>query len=253
VANSTQAPKSNLIKLLIGGAVVMIIAFKATESQPVVRKKSSGRPDATLTTKKKGKEDFLPEDYSAEFASLSERTKNSFKPLIASKNANSVLQPISPNAIPPLFAGGDPNWIYTGNMEVDGVPNALLENRQTGEGVFLRPRERWRKMVLREVGKDFIVLDGPNGYVKTVTILDESATQTVAPAQVVVGTVGGTLPPAGPTPNGRQAFGNDGRNITGQIGNGPNGGTQANIDEFTNDGSFDPNNQQRGRRTRRNR
>jgi hypothetical protein len=245
VPNTASAkPNSNLIKLLVGGLVLIGVLFKLTESEAVVKKKSSTRPDGTVTASKKKKDEFRPEDYTAEFASLTETTKNSFKPVIASKNANTQLTSLSPNGIPPLFAGGDPNWIYTGNMEVDGVPNALLENKSTGEGVFLRPKERWRKMVLREVGNDFIVLEGPNGYIKTVQLPSMEAFDMLSPAKVVVGTSPQTLPPAGPTPSGRFA---DSGGLTGVIGN-----TQANISDPNMDGSNDPSAQPRGRRSRRN-
>jgi hypothetical protein len=151
---------------------------------------SSAPPAATAKTAKlpflpgqsKSKKDlYLKEDYTAEFASFDTEINNSFKPLIVKKDPNSSMMAVNPNGIPSLFAGGDPNWIYTGNMTVDGVPNALLENTSTGEGVFLRPNERWRKLVMTEVLSDAIVLTGPNGYVKTVRIgVEESMTE--APA-----------------------------------------------------------------------
>jgi hypothetical protein len=231
----TPAPKQNssLIKILVVGVVVVGVLFKMTEPEPVTKKKASNRPTGQSTSSSKKKKDtFTKEDYSAQFASVETEMKNSFKPVIASKSTNSMLQQLTTNGIPALFAGGDPNWIYTGNMEIDGVPNALLENTSTGEGAYLRPGERWKQCTLKVVTEGSITLEGPSGYVKTIKV-GTNDVQPVDPAAAGIS----PLPPAGNSP----------RTASGNL-SGPIGPLEANIGD--NSGEVPTENRRRNRRNR---
>ena len=134
--------------------------------------------------------------------------------------------------------------MYTGNMVVDGVPNALLENGGNGEGVFLRPGQHWKNLRLVSVKEDTIEVEGPEHEMKTIHFDDKSlgtssttsgALQPLPPAAIQ-----GNLP-AGPSPqatqpNGRRQRGQQANQanadaLIGPIGNGTD--LEASIDDTT--------------------
>lgn len=177
---------------IIGGALVLVaVLFPGGETTPLKKGKGNFQFAAGGGTSTKKKTDtYEKEDYTAQFASLESEMKNGFRPLIAKKSADSSMTPLASNGIPAAFASGEPNWVYTGNMAVNSVPNALLENTQSGEGVFLRPGERWKALILKEVRQDSIVLEGPSGFIKTVFFASQSELSPMDPVK------SGVLPPA---------------------------------------------------------
>ncbi|HLO97840.1 MAG TPA: hypothetical protein VK171_04520 [Fimbriimonas sp.] len=208
-------------KLLIGAGVLVVLVLMIPQSEPP---KPTGKkpPPGFASSKKNNNEVVIEEDYKIRFDSVQDNLRNSFVPILTKKSLNA---PTSINGIPSSFTNGEATWIYTGNMTVDGVPNALLENTASGDGVFLRPGEKWRKLRLVKVNDLSIVLEGPNGATKTVFFVDPSTNN---PDQGVSVPGPATLPPVGQPGNQNQfnnqtqpPFGGGGRrfsNMSGPIG-----------------------------------
>ncbi len=168
--NSKQQT-SQLKKLLIVGVglvVIVLVAFPSGSSTPT---RAGTRNSALSGAPKSTKESlYTKEDIDAKFESIPATIKNGFVPLVT-KGDGAV---VSKNEIPLGFTGGEGTWTYTGNMVVDGTPNALLENSSTGDGVFLRPGQNWKNLRLIAVKEDSIEVEGPNGARKTVYFDDKS-------------------------------------------------------------------------------
>jgi hypothetical protein len=183
--------------ILFLGAVLFIFSYFYFEepTAPARRSRVAARP-----TEAKQTGDFRPEDYKARFALLNEPAKNAFRPLVVRSNearaaaggGTPVLR-IPSNEVPASMAGGDANWIYTGVATIDGVPNALLENSSSGDGVFLKPGDRWKGSTVLTVTTNSIVLQGPDRVSRTIELEVESDEAT--PAAGIT-----ALPPAGATP-----------------------------------------------------
>lgn len=120
---------------------------------------------------KKSKFQFSEEDFKAEFDRVPVQVKDVFKPIVYRGSTNNTT---AANQIPTRFAGGEAGWVYTGNAEVSGVKNALLENRQTGDGVFLKIGEKWKGSVVRSISTDSVMLEF-DGSQKTFRLVDEEA------------------------------------------------------------------------------
>ncbi len=220
-----------------GGALALLIYTFATAPEvPTTRK--ANNTFAGGGSRKKTDDTYRPEDYTAKFPPVNVTPRDAFKPLVAKTTKTLATEqptPLAPNGIPAAFAGGDGNWVYTGNAEVNGVPNALLENGSTGDSVFLRPGERWKSLTVSRVTPNLIEVLGPTGQTYTVRIADETIPEAgTAPA----GTPTGTLPAA--VPNARGA-------LAGPIGADPNAQTAAQTDPSGGNGQ-----NRRGRRNRRN-
>jgi hypothetical protein len=127
------------------------------------------KPPAPATKK----DDFTPADYTAKFDALEAKTAtNAFNPLVVrSQGKNSV--PTIDGAIPAAFADGDGNWQYKGYATVDGTANALLENQNSGEGVFVKPGERWKSCRVLTITRDSVVMQGTSGAARTIPIVSE--------------------------------------------------------------------------------
>lgn len=184
----------------IGIVGLAAVAWIATTPEATPTKSGSG---AKLTRKKNSNKkavvQFEDQDFKANFQPLNIELKNAFVPIVARKSGGFGGADGQANAIPLDFTGGDSGWLYTGNAEIDGVANALLENRSTGEGVFLRAGERWKSCVVSRVLSDSVVMKGPSGT-KTFSLVNEEAPRMARggynPASVNVpnglqGTIGG--------------------------------------------------------------
>jgi hypothetical protein len=181
------------------GVAAFLLANPPQAPRAIVKKKSTPRVEVTSTI-------YRPEDYTASFTGLVGVSKNSFKPLVARKsNALSAVL-LANGGIPPEFAGGDANWVCTGTAEVDGVRQALLENKSTNEGVFLKQGEHWKNAVVSQVFEDAVVLVGPGGEAKTIHIQqevtpDQSEVTGNMPVQPSLsGVIGGVSPPGQVSP-----------------------------------------------------
>ncbi len=196
-SNSKQQ-SSQLKKLLFVGAglaIIVLVAFPSGSSIPSGPGKKIVPFSGSSTSSKSKQSLYTKEDSEAKFESIPASIKNGFVPLVT-KGDGAV---VSKNEIPMGFTGGEGTWTYTGNMVVDGTPNALLENASTGDGVFLRPGQKWKSLRLVAVKEDSIEVEGPNGARKTVYFDDKSISMS-APSSTLQ-----PLPPAsiqGNLPNG---------------------------------------------------
>jgi hypothetical protein len=195
MSKATTTNKKSSLPLLVGVLVVALaFGMMGGGDSKTSTKKSTGMQFPTAAKKKKtGDIEYLPEDEKAQFASIEGGLPNAFKPAVEKKSLMG-----SSNAIPPVFTSGETGWIYTGNMEVNGGQNALVENSGTGEGVFLKPGEKWKSMTLKQVKSDSIILRAGDGFEKEIFFgsNESSATQMVAPlnpgpAPRMAGQIGG--------------------------------------------------------------
>ncbi|MFQ3586843.1 MAG: hypothetical protein SNJ76_04155 [Fimbriimonadaceae bacterium] len=161
------------------------------------------RPAATAPSNARTSDLIQPEDFSASFPRLLGAPRDSFRPLVVRASGTNPLAAARLDAVPAAFAGGDPNWRYTGNASIDGVSVALLENDATGDGVFLRVGEAWKRSVLTAIEQEAIVLTGPGGAVRRVRLgIPEFEDPTAGPAGVaplavnppLQGPIGGDFP-----------------------------------------------------------
>ena len=192
-----KAPAKTNWKLIGGMVVILIIGVvyatggddKAPIKKPVVKAKS---------TTDKTKDNYKPEDYKASFAALKEEPKDSFKPLVAKITAGmTVGAGLTDSAVGMDLTGGEGNWIYTGNPELDGVRSALIENMTTGESVFLKVGDHWKLAMVKSIGTDSMVFVGNDGEPRTVKLLDPSVNpQKGAKAPATVASVAPVQPPA---------------------------------------------------------
>lgn len=155
-------------------ALVLVAGYILSE--PPATKTSSVTPKAKKSSSSSSKTaiQFTEEDEKASFGRAGEvaKGKNAFYPVIAKGGISGGL---AANSIPSDFAGGEGNWVYTGSAEINGVRTALLENRQTNEGAFLKVGERWKSAVVTAVGRDTIVMEGPSGTRTFGLISEESS------------------------------------------------------------------------------
>ncbi len=122
-------------------------------------------------------DEFTPQDYTAKFAVLNQTPKNAFKPLIVRDNGTGGLKgriALRTNGIPLDLAGGEGNWAYSGMAVINGKPTALVENSGTGEGVFLKVGEKWKRATVRKVTDTSLVLIGEDGSLHTMKIGDDN-------------------------------------------------------------------------------
>src|SRR5205814_1984309 len=105
---------------------------------------------------------FTAEDEKASFKPIVSPVKDAFMPLVARKGGIGSGQALA-NMLPSEMTGGETNWVYTGSAEMDGVPSALIENRTTGDAVFLKKGERWKSAYVVQILPDSVVMRGPGG------------------------------------------------------------------------------------------
>lgn len=156
----------------IGVATVGVVGWFATAPEETGSSITANRVTKKKTTAKKTAVAYVEEDYNASFEPVNIELKNSFQPIVARKGTGLGSGDGMANAIPAEFAAGDSGWFFTGNAEIDGVPTALLENRSTGEGVFLKAGERWKSAMVAQILPDSVVMKGPSGT-KTFSLVNE--------------------------------------------------------------------------------
>jgi hypothetical protein len=168
-------------------------AFAYVYTSPETTKGKSTKTTRKTTTTKKAAA-YTEEDMKAErFEPVNDPVRNAFKPLIVRKNTGGVGVDPNSGGIPAFLTDGDPNWVYTGSAEVNGSAQALLENKSTGEGVFLTEGQRWKRATVLDIGSDMLTFQGPAGEVQTI-MLQTNEPQDFAPAGVgspLSGPIGG--------------------------------------------------------------
>jgi hypothetical protein len=169
---------SPIFWVAIGGlAIAAFVLTTPPEATAPTRSKVATKKAAT----KANAGPFTEADTRAKFTPVNDPLKNAFRPVVAQRSASIGFSSGPMNAVPAEFAGGEGSWIYTGSAEIDGVPVALIENRSTNDGVFLKAGERWKSLVVRRITPNSVVLLGPSGTV-TLTPVDDQATGGGAPA-----------------------------------------------------------------------
>jgi hypothetical protein len=127
-------------------------------------KKASTKALASKTMPK-GNDVLIADDFMAkasDFEPIKAVAKNVFAPVIkvvAKTGPGGKASQV--NVVPPEFAGGEANWTYTGSAQIDGVLQALLENKTSGESVFLKVGDSWKGISVEEITDDSLVLDSP--------------------------------------------------------------------------------------------
>jgi hypothetical protein len=158
--------------LYLGLAAIGVVGYFMTE--PETAKQTSVPKPKAKTSKKQEAGKFLEVDYKitrADLPKLASLDKNTFSPIIARQDGLGDLT--QEGGIPADFAGGDGNWVCTGTAEVDGVRMALIENKSTGEGEFLRAGQSWKSAVVSQILDDGVVMAGPGGNVVSIMVLEE--------------------------------------------------------------------------------
>jgi hypothetical protein len=159
--------KPVLILLLATVAVAVYLLASPAPKRPTASKKPS-KPIVRITSTP-----YTQADRDANFPEPVLASRNSFTPLVMRKSGALAAALAASGNIPAEFAGGDPNWACTGTAEVDGVRQALVENKSTNDGVFLKQGDRWRTSVVSQVLEDGVVLIGPGGEAKTIHVKQE--------------------------------------------------------------------------------
>lgn len=142
--------------LVIGGLVIIVYLLISPVLFPETPRKSSKKPVAKKSSRR-NTQIYTAEDMNASFDPVSVPLKNVFKPGVA-KAVKSPGTAAQINSLPPAFAGGEANWVYTGTAEVDGVLQALVENKSTGDSVFLKVGDEWKGIYVEQITDDSLVL-----------------------------------------------------------------------------------------------
>lgn len=157
------------ISYTLAGSLVVLYLFMGdgpASSPNAARKKVTKRVSAV--TLKFDAEDFAANKDGRRFASVNEPLRDAFKPLIARKSM-ADMGADAPGSVP-FGIAGEASWTYTGMAEVDGVPQALLENSRTQDGVFLKQGEKWKAGTVYQIKPDELVLMDRSGALQTVKV-----------------------------------------------------------------------------------
>lgn len=196
-------------------AVVGVGIYLSTE--PSVTRKGAPRRNASASAASNLPEGFTQQDLTAKFERSTGTAKNAFQPLIARQAGAETAA--APDAVPTILTAGESGWYYTGMAEVDGIPTGLLENRSTGEGVFLKQSEKWKDATVRSISPFVLILVGSNGKSYTLRVSELSGTpqmlaQGYAPVSPQLqGRIGNDLE-VRPTRDGRSAGVNPSNSMT---------------------------------------
>lgn len=150
---------------------------------------------------------YTDEDYKAHFAMLTTPVKNVFKPLVVSGGGvNGAID--TKTGIPTYLTGGEADWTFTGTAEDGTTVMALVENRARGTSDFLKVGQAWKTSKVTGIDSDHLMLQGPDGDVKTI-LVEAEAQDRIAQAQANVSASNPVAPVAPP--------------ISGPIGGAPGG------------------------------
>lgn len=129
-----------------------------------------GRPRTNPKTSASAKlpEGFTDADLKAKFEPVNIAVRDAFVPLVIRSGGAETAA--APDAVPSVLTGGDPNWYFTGMVEIDGVPMALIENKVSGEGAFVKHSEAWKAATVTGIHPYSLTLAGKDGKTYTLTI-----------------------------------------------------------------------------------
>ena len=161
---------SKPVLYLLLATVAIAIYLVATPSSPSSKKSSTAlaKPQVSVSSSQ-----YTDEDRKANFPKAILASRDAFQPIVVRKSSINAILAAAGN-IPADFADGDPNWSCTGTDEVNGVQQALVENKNTGDGDFLQQGDHWKSCVVSQVLDDGVVLVGPGGEAKTVHVKQDT-------------------------------------------------------------------------------
>jgi hypothetical protein len=173
---SKKKDSNRMVWYVVGGLALFAILWLATS--PNTPAKAPKKVVARRLPASSADDQFTEEDYKARFPVLTTAStvKDTFKPLVYRKDVAARSGVSLLNAIPADFAEGDGSWIYTGTAETDGVPEALFENKTSGEGIFLQHGAHWKRAVVEQITPTTVLLSGPSGT-KLLQLVDPEPTE----------------------------------------------------------------------------
>lgn len=168
---TTKKKTSPVVWVLIAGACVAAYVLTEPDTTPA-KKKSTTRLGSSKTA---GADGFTPEDLTAKFPRYSGPARDAFQPKVVAKVAAKAPVKTTPLTLPPprpvtvtLPAMSLDAWTLTGINVVNGSRSALLENKTSGESVFLKAGANWNTFKVGAVEPGALVLIGPTGTVKRI-------------------------------------------------------------------------------------
>lgn len=199
-----KKPSSSFTTIVVVMSAIGLIAFAMTGSEPPAKPKTSVKKQVSPKAAKG--QSWDERDLAAKFVPVNLPERNAFKPVVARRQgalSGDLLK--DPGMLPPDFAGGEASWVFTGVAEVDGVKTALLENKSSGEGIFLAVGEVWRTVRVASISDDRMTLISLEGTTITLKVSDPAATTVEEPLE-------GEIAPVQPNgmsvvPEGRPAGG----------------------------------------------
>jgi hypothetical protein len=136
---------------------------------------------------------ILPEDYKVKFEKVPAPPHDVFQPVIYHQATIGGAGSSLINAIPPEYASGEADWVFTGTAEINSVPEANFENGKAGQFVQVERGEHWKSSVVSQIGPDYVLLVGPNDRKKIPMPNDVVSAAPAAPAAAPAG-----VPPVNP-------------------------------------------------------
>ena len=121
---------------------------------------------------------YTDADMKAKFPEPVLVSRDAFKPGVARKSNALATMLAAAGGVPADLADGDPNWVCTGVSEVDGVRQALLENKVTNDGDFVKQGDKWKSAVISQVLDDGLVMVGNDSEPKTINIQQDTTQST---------------------------------------------------------------------------
>lgn len=158
--------------VMYGGLLVLVVAAYAFVQGGDAPSKGGFKGTSAKSSSKSKDIDLTKEDYSAKFAEPHVQVRNVFMPLVMRAGGKGGPGGIGgPVNIPSELTLGEQNWAYTGMAEVNSIPQALVENTVTGDGVFLKQGERWKDATVFQITPDVLTLIAADGVRYEVKVL----------------------------------------------------------------------------------
>lgn len=167
------------------GAILYVYTGDEAAAPAVKRNKPKPKAEANSG--------FLEEDYKTKFSPVTVAASDVFRPLVVKAKGAPVTKeavPTRDGAIPEAFTG-EPGWAYTGYVEVNGRPQALLENDATGEGVYVNPGQPFKKSRILSFTENTMVVMGPTRVTRSIRIGGEEPEEVTPIAPLISGPIGG--------------------------------------------------------------
>lgn len=179
------------------GTLLVAAYLLLTDGSPTTRP-GSKKATSAKSGAKAGEYDKI--DRLARFEPYKGGARNVFMPVVG-RAAGLPGLGAKTDAIPALYASNEPDWIYTGTAEIDGVPVALFESTSTREGVFLKQGEHWKSSIVMQIGPDFVVVATDGGLTHKVSLPPYNMAMESGPLDVTVPAREATAPRVSITPN----------------------------------------------------